>query len=111
MGVLDFPKLDIAMKLVIIRAMKIKANIADLKNRLSEYMKRVEEGAEISVCKRNVPIARIEPVVESGVETATDSRRPLLSEVNGWLEDDDPFFETMESRRNVRQAGRRDPFS
>ncbi len=40
-------------------AMKISVNIGELKNRLSEYLKRVERGDEIEVCKRNVPFATI----------------------------------------------------
>lgn len=42
-------------------AMKI-ANIADLKNRLSEYLSLVEKGEEVEVRKRNVPIARVVPL-------------------------------------------------
>ncbi len=34
-------------------------NIGELKNRLSEYLERVENGDEIVVCKRNVPFATI----------------------------------------------------
>ena len=41
--------------------MKI-ANVAELKNRLSEFLSLVEEGEEIEIRKRNVPIARIVPV-------------------------------------------------
>jgi len=42
-------------------AMKI-ANVAELKNRLAEYLARVEEGHEVEVRKRNVPIARLVPI-------------------------------------------------
>ncbi len=42
-------------------AMK-KANIAELKNNLSKLFLLVEQGEEIEVCKRNVPIAHIVPV-------------------------------------------------
>jgi prevent-host-death family protein len=42
-------------------AMKI-ANVAELKNRLGEYLARVQEGHEIEVHKRNVPIARLVPI-------------------------------------------------
>ena len=38
------------------------ASIAELKNRLSEYLSRVEQGEEIEVRKRNVPIARVVPI-------------------------------------------------
>jgi prevent-host-death family protein len=43
--------------------MKI-ANIAELRNRISEYLALVEEGEEIEVRKRNVPIARIMPALK-----------------------------------------------
>ncbi len=39
-------------------AMKI-ANIAEFKNRISEYLSAVEKGEEIEVRKRNRPIARV----------------------------------------------------
>lgn len=41
------------------QAMKISVNIGELKNRLSEYLERVEHGDEIEVCKRNIPFATI----------------------------------------------------
>jgi prevent-host-death family protein len=40
--------------------MKI-ANIAELKNRLSEYLSLVEQGEEVEIRKRNVPVARVVP--------------------------------------------------
>jgi prevent-host-death family protein len=42
-------------------AMKI-ANVAELKNRLSEFLALVEQGEEIEIRKRNVPIARVVPI-------------------------------------------------
>ena len=42
-------------------AMKV-ANIAELKNRLSEFLALVELGEEVEIRKRNVPIARIVPI-------------------------------------------------
>jgi len=41
--------------------MKI-ANIAELKNRLSEFLGYVERGEEVEVRKRNLPIARLVPL-------------------------------------------------
>jgi prevent-host-death family protein len=38
------------------------ANIAEFKNRLSELLSAVENGEEIEVRKRNVPIARVIPI-------------------------------------------------
>jgi prevent-host-death family protein len=37
-------------------------NIADLKNRLSQYLSEVREGEELLVRDRNMPIARIVPL-------------------------------------------------
>jgi prevent-host-death family protein len=51
--------------------MNLSVNIGELKNRLSEYLERVERGDEIEVCKRNVPIATI-----SGVPTGKSRSRP-----------------------------------
>jgi prevent-host-death family protein len=38
------------------------ANIAELKNHLSDYLRLVENGEVIEVAKRNVPFARIVPL-------------------------------------------------
>ncbi len=46
--------LDVAMKAV---------KIAELKDRLSEYLRAVERGSEVLVTHRNRPIARIVPVL------------------------------------------------
>jgi prevent-host-death family protein len=37
-------------------------NIADLKNHLSDFLRRVEQGEQIVVAKRNVPFALIAPL-------------------------------------------------
>ena len=51
-----------AIKLAYHMSMKI-ANIAELKNRLSEYLSFVERGEEVEVRKRNVPIAKVVPII------------------------------------------------
>ena len=38
------------------------ANIAELKNNLSKFLSLVEQGEEVEICKRNVPVARIVPL-------------------------------------------------
>lgn len=38
------------------------ANILELKNHLSQFLRAVESGEEVEVCKRNVPFARIVPL-------------------------------------------------
>ena len=42
-----------------------KANIADLKNNLSRYLRKVRSGETVLIMERNRPIARIEKVAES----------------------------------------------
>jgi prevent-host-death family protein len=70
-------------------AMKI-ANIAEFKNRLSEYLALVNQGEEIEVRKYNIPVARVIPVHRPGknrtrlgcgrgsVEISTDLTEPLI---------------------------------
>lgn len=41
------------------------ANIAELKNNLSVYLKDVKNGGEVIVSERNVPFAKIVPFVET----------------------------------------------
>lgn len=42
--------------------MKNTVRIAELKSRLSEYVRRVRRGQTITVLDRNTPVARLEPV-------------------------------------------------
>jgi prevent-host-death family protein len=42
------------------------ANMAEFKNRISEFITAVQRGEEIEVRKRNVPIARVVPVRRIG---------------------------------------------
>ncbi len=41
----------------------ITANVHDAKTHLSEYLNELEREGEIVLCRRNVPIARILPIV------------------------------------------------
>lgn len=42
--------------------MSAKVRIAELKSRLSEYVRRVRRGQTITVLDRDTPVARLEPV-------------------------------------------------
>jgi prevent-host-death family protein len=42
--------------------MRDTVGIAELKSRLSEYLRRVRRGARITVLDRDTPVARLEPV-------------------------------------------------
>ena len=48
-------------------------NIAELKNNLSKYLTLVEQGEEIEICKRNIPVARL---VSSGSRKKTNRTVP-----------------------------------
>jgi len=42
--------------------MSMTVNVAEFKDRFSELLALVEQGAEVIVCRRNVPLARVEPI-------------------------------------------------
>lgn len=42
--------------------MNMTVNVAEFKDRVSELLALVERGGEVIVCRRNVPLARIEPI-------------------------------------------------
>jgi prevent-host-death family protein len=50
----------------------IKANIHEIKSRLSEYVELVEAGETIVVCKRNVPVAELRRIEQK------EKRTPVL---------------------------------
>jgi prevent-host-death family protein len=50
--------------------MKI-ANIAEFKDHLGRYIALVEQGEEIELCKRNVPVARIIPLQRESMANKT----------------------------------------
>jgi len=61
--------------------MKDQVRIAELKSRLSEYLRRVRRGARITVLDRDTPVARLEPVAPGPAplvvrEPAADAPRP-----------------------------------
>lgn len=66
------------------------ANIAELKNHLSDYLRMVQNGEEVAVAKRNVPFAVITPLPSArrnqtqlgcalgSVETKCDLTEPAM---------------------------------
>jgi prevent-host-death family protein len=50
-----------------------KANIADLKNRLSYYLSRVKRGETVLVMERATPVARIVPAVPPSQMSADET--------------------------------------
>jgi prevent-host-death family protein len=67
-----------------------EVSVAEAKKHLSELLGRVAYGGErIIICKRGKPMAVLIPPSEA-------SAAEHLSRVEGWLEPDDPFFETID---------------
>ncbi len=54
--------MSLAIVLAIFLAMSETVNVAEFKDRFSELLALVEKGGEVIVCRRNVPLARFEPI-------------------------------------------------
>src|SRR5215471_2712143 len=66
-------------------------NVADAKRHFADLLGRVAYGGEtITITRRGKPMARLVPV---DVDTAA----PHVADVQGWLEDDDPLFTTIDT--------------
>ncbi|HEU5232447.1 MAG TPA: type II toxin-antitoxin system prevent-host-death family antitoxin [Terriglobales bacterium] len=46
--------------------------IAELKSRLSEYLRAVRNGATVTVLDRNTPVAKIIPIQQAGLRMPTE---------------------------------------
>ena len=69
-------------------------SVAEAKKHFSELISKVAYGKEqILITKRGKPMARLVPVKQNDKH---------LSTVKGWLEEDDPFFETIDHIVNNR---------
>jgi prevent-host-death family protein len=67
-------------------------SVAEAKQNLSELLGRVAFGREtVTISKRGRPMAKVVPV------DAPDSG-PRLGDVEGWLREDDSFFDEIEER-------------
>jgi prevent-host-death family protein len=54
-----------------------KANIAEIKNRLSHYLDRVKKGETVLVLERSTPVARIVPIA-GPAEMSNDEKEAWL---------------------------------
>lgn len=77
--------------------------IAELKDGLSQALARVEAGEEITVCRRQTPIAVIRSIPKA--KAPRD-----WSEVKGWL-DPQEADELEKNSRKLRAAAPRSPFT
>jgi prevent-host-death family protein len=74
----------------------IEYSVAEAKKHFSELLSRVAYGRErITIAKRGKPLAMLVPPAEPG------SGHP--SEVEGWLENSDPFFKIVNQIVKKRQ--------
>jgi len=74
----------------------IEYSVAEAKKHFSELLSRVAYGRErITIAKRGKPLAMLVPPAEPG--------SGHLSEVEGWLEDSDPFFKIVHQIVKKRQ--------
>ena len=70
--------------------MTMKANVADLKAHLSEYLRKLEEtGEPITVCIRNEPVAELRALPKTG------QKPRQLGFAKGMVEIPDSFFDPL----------------
>lgn len=66
-------------------------NVVDAKRHFADLLGRVAYGGEtITITRRGKPMARLVPV-------DTDAAAPHVADAQGWLEDEDPFFTTLDT--------------
>ena len=72
-------------------------SVADAKKHFSELLSRVAfRGERITIARRGKPLAMLVP-------PTTQIGSDHLSRVEGWLENEDPFFETVDQIVKNRQ--------
>ncbi len=74
--------------MVHIRTM-LKLNVHEAKTQLSRYLRRLEKGETIILCRRNVPIAEIRPLPRSA------TRKRPIGLARGEFEVTPSFFEPL----------------
>jgi prevent-host-death family protein len=84
-------------------------SVADARQHLSEILGKVAYGGEaFLITKKGRPMAQLMPIPKA---TSSDKIPKTLGEIQGWLDDDDPFFKSLDM---IREENRRekpiDPF-
>ncbi len=64
-------------------------NVADFKARVSTYLRRVQAGETLTVCRRNVPVAELRPITKPAVK-----KRVFRNLHPGWVIPDS-FFDPL----------------
>lgn len=81
----------------------IRLNIHEAKTHLSRYLKRLEEGEAILLCRRNVPIAEIRKVEQKPAST-----RAPLGLFKDQIEIHDSFFDPLPEELLAAFEGRKE---
>ena len=50
----------------------IRVNVHEAKTHLSRYLERVAEGESVVICKRNIPVAELRPIVQPEKKLRSD---------------------------------------
>jgi prevent-host-death family protein len=78
-------------------------SVADTRQHLAEILGKVAYGGKaFLITKKGRPMARLVPV---GRTAPSGKKTRSVTEIKGWLEDDDPFFKHLEL---IREASRRE---
>ena len=66
-------------------------NVAEAKRHFSDLLGRVAYGKEsITITRRGKPMAKLVPI-------SSEDQQPHLADVQGWLDEDDPFFSRIDT--------------
>lgn len=84
-------------------------SVADTRQHLAEILGKVAYGGEaFLITKKGRPMARLMPVTPAKV---SDKKPKTLGDIEGWLDDDDPFFRHLDAiREESRQEKIINPF-
>ena len=82
----------------------IKANIHEIKAKLSKYIEMAEAGETVVICRRNIPVAEIHAVAEK------KKRTPILGAARGQVRILPSFFEPMSEEELALWEGGSDDF-
>jgi prevent-host-death family protein len=76
----------------------VRVNVAEAKRHFSELLGRVAYGKEIiTITRRGKPMAKLVPI-------GTDEDVLHMADIQGWLDEDDAFFTTLETIVAQRQT-------
>jgi prevent-host-death family protein len=74
-----------------------KLNAVEAQENFLDLLGRIREGETVLILERGRPAAKLVPA-------AAEDEPEHLANVQGWLEDDDPFFASMEESTGARSA-------